>query len=83
MTPREEIFQKLRKLLVSTFGIDPDQITMDARFSQMGFDSLETAQLALEIEDYMEITLPDDELKALSRVEDVVRYVEQTKAVIQ
>ena len=59
-----EVFEKVKALVVEKLNIDPAKITMDANFRKdLGADSLDTYELVYAIEEETGITISDDMAK--------------------
>ena len=72
----QEVFTKVKALVVEKLGIDPDKVTMDANFRKdLGADSLDTYELVYAIEEETGITISDDMANEFETVGDAVRYL--------
>lgn len=72
----QEIFTKVKALVVEKLGIDPDKVTMDANFRKdLGADSLDTYELVYAIEEETGITISDDMANEFETVGDAVRFL--------
>ena len=59
--------------------LGPEQLSrvqLDSVISELGIDSLAMAQIVLELEERLGVTIPDDELSDVVTVEDLIRIVE-------
>ncbi|PWM24612.1 MAG: acyl carrier protein [Clostridiales bacterium] len=71
------MYDKLKKVLVEEMSINPDDITMDAELiNDLGFNSLELADLVVLCEEKFDIVFKDSDLPSLLTVGDVVNYLE-------
>lgn len=71
------MFEKFKTLLAEEMSIDPDSITPDASFvNDLGFNSLELADLVVLCEDTFDIEFDEADLPRLLTVKDVVSYIE-------
>ena len=71
-----EVFDKVKALVVEKLNIDPAKITMDADFRKdLGADSLDTYELVYAIEEETGITISDDMANEFETVGDAVRYL--------
>lgn len=71
------MYDKLKKVLVEEMSINPDDITMDAELiNDLGFNSLELADLIVLCEEKFDIVFKDSDLPSLLTVGDVVNYLE-------
>jgi acyl carrier protein len=71
------MFEKLKAILVEEMNISADEITLDSELTNdLGFNSLELADLVLLCEEKFDITFDDEDLPTLITVRDVVNYLE-------
>lgn len=71
------MFEKLKELLAEEMSIDPAAITPEASFvNDLGFNSLELADLVVLCEDTFDIEFDENDLPHLLKVGDVVTYIE-------
>ena len=76
----EEIFEKLKEIIVEQLGVNEEIITMDATFVEdLSADSLDIVELIMDIEDKFEIKIPDSDAEKIVTVSDVVEYVKSKK----
>ncbi len=71
------MFEKLKTLLVEELSIEEELITPDAELkSDLGINSLELAELALQCEETFDIEIKDDDIHKFVTIADVVNYLE-------
>ena len=71
------MYEKLKQILVEEMNIDESLITPDAEFTtDLGFNSLELADLVVVCEEKFDIEFDDEVLPTLITVRDVVNYLE-------
>ena len=71
-----EVFSKVKDLVVEKLSIDPAKITMDVNFRKdLGADSLDTYELVYAIEEELGVTISDDMANEFETVGDAVRYL--------
>ena len=68
MTKLEEIVDK--KIKVQT-------ITTETNLSDLGFDSLDKAEIVLNIEDEFNIEFTEDEMLSIKNVGDLVKFIQE------
>jgi acyl carrier protein len=74
----DNIQDKVRDIIVEQLGVNPEQVTLDAKFIEdLGADSLDTVELVMAFEEEFGIDVPDEEAEKLISVGDVVRFVEE------
>jgi acyl carrier protein len=68
----ERIEQKIKRITQQSFGIKPEQITLESRFKEdLGLDSLDAMELIVELESNFDISIPDDEAVDFKKIADV------------
>jgi acyl carrier protein len=71
-----ELFEKIKEIIVELLGVEPEKVTMDARFREdLGADSLDLVELVMEFEDRFGKTISDEDAQAIKTVGDAVRYI--------
>lgn len=72
------VFEKVRAIICEQFGVDEDRVKMDSNLiGDFGADSLDVIDLAMSIEDEFDIEVPDDDIKKIITVGDIVRFIEE------
>ena len=67
-------------MLDSASGIDADEVTPDKSFvDDLDIDSLSMVEIAVAAQDKFGVEIPDDELKNLKTVQDVIDYVRRAE----
>ena len=71
-----ENFDKVKDIIVDRLGVDADKVTEDASFKDdLGADSLDIAELVMELEDEFGTEIPDEEAEKINTVGDAVKYI--------
>lgn len=72
------MYEQLKNLLVEEMQIKESDIVPDARLVEdLGFNSLELADLVVMCEDNFDIVFDEDEAKNLTTVGEVSAYIEK------
>ena len=80
MGAEKSIEQKIKEIIVEQLGVNPDQVTPDAKFIEdLGADSLDTVELVMALEEEFGQEIPDEEAEKLQSVGDVIKYIEESK----
>lgn len=78
---RDEIYEALKSTLVEELELDANKVTMEANFkTDLDADSLHLVELATELEDKYDITIPDEAALELTTVGSVVDYLQEKLA---
>jgi acyl carrier protein len=74
----EEIFEKLKGIIVEQLGVKESEISLEAHFADdLGADSLDIVEMIMAVEEEFGIQVSDEEAEGLSKVRDVVRFIEE------
>ena len=74
---QEEIIAGLAEIIEEVTGIEPSEVTPEKSFvDDLDIDSLSMVEIAVAAQDQFGVEIPDDELKNLKTVKDVVVYVQ-------
>ena len=72
----EEIFEKVKKIIVEQLGASDSAITLEASFiDDLGADSLDIVELIMAIEEEFGMEIPDSDAEKVATVGDVVEYI--------
>ena len=72
----QEILSGLADIIEEIAGVPADEVTPDKTFvDDLDIDSLSMVEIAVAAQDKFGVEIPDDELKNLKSVQDVVNYV--------
>lgn len=73
---RDELFEKVKEIIVDTLSVDEEDVTVDASFTDdLDADSLELVDLTMAFESEFGITIEDEELEKIQTVEDAVEIL--------
>ena len=73
---REEVFGRVKEVLVEQLGVDESAITEKASFQEdLDADSLDLVELIMELEDSFDIKISDEDAQKIQTVGQAVEYV--------
>ncbi len=73
---QEEIFEKVKKIIVEQLGVADTSVTMEASFiDDLGADSLDIVELIMALEEEFDMEIPDEDAEKIVSVSDVVDYI--------
>ena len=77
----EEVFEKVKNIIVEQLGATESSVTMEASFiDDLGADSLDIVELIMALEEEFDIEIPDADAEKVVTVGDVVEYIKENVA---
>ena len=74
----EEVFEKVKGIIVEQLGVSDTAVTMEASFiDDLGAVSLDIVELVMAIEEEFDIEIPDADAEKVVTVGDVVDYIKE------
>ena len=65
----EEIFAKVKEVIIDQLSVDEDDVTSEASFfDDLGADSLDIVELVMALEEAFDIEVPEEELEGIETV---------------
>lgn len=77
------VYGKVKELLVEKFGVEEEEISPEATFSDLDLDSLDLVEFALAAEEEMGVRISDEEAEQLDTLDDTVKLLEQKGATVE
>ena len=72
------IFEKVRDIICEQFDLEPDQVTENTLLKEdLDADSLDLVDLVMSFEDEFQIEVPEEEVRNIKTVVDIVKYIEE------
>lgn len=72
-----DVFDRVQGIIVEQLDVDPDEVTMDARFREdLEADSLDLVELIMAFEEEFGGEISDEEAQEIQTVGDAVNYLE-------
>ena len=76
----EEIFEKVKGIIVEQLGVVDTSVTMEASFiDDLGADSLDIVELIMALEEEFDMEIPDADAEKIVTVNDVVEYIKNNQ----
>ncbi|HID06286.1 MAG TPA: acyl carrier protein [Armatimonadetes bacterium] len=76
MATTDELFEKVRDIIVKQLSVSPDEVTVDAAFVEdLHADSLDVVELIMQIEEQFGIEIPEEDAENIRTVGDAVEYL--------
>ena len=73
---QEEIFEKVKGIIVVQLGVAETAVSMEASFiDDLGADSLDIVELIMALEEEFDTEIPDADAEKVVTVGDVVDYI--------
>lgn len=73
---KQEVFEKVKELIVNELAVDEKIVTLDATFeSDLGADSLDAIELICSLEETFAISILDEDAMELRTVGQIVDYI--------
>lgn len=77
----QQILDGLAEIIDEIVGIDKSEVTPEKNFiDDLDIDSLSMVEIAVAAQDKFGVEIPDDELRNLKTVKDVINFVQNLQA---
>ncbi|MBH1989939.1 MAG: acyl carrier protein [Alphaproteobacteria bacterium] len=74
----DQIFQRVKQIIVKQLGVDEDKVTLEARFiDDLGADSLDTVEVVMAFEEEFGCEISDDASQKIMSVQDAVSFLSE------
>lgn len=76
MASQDEVFQKLKSIVVEQLGVDEEDVTMESSFvDDLNADSLDLVELIMSLEEEFGLEISDEEAENIGTVNNAVEYI--------
>jgi acyl carrier protein len=73
---RDEIFDKVKGVIVEQLNVEEDDVNDDATFvDDLGADSLDIVELVMALEEEFGVSIPDESAEKIKTVGDAVDFI--------
>ena len=76
----DELTQRVLKCIATSKRIPLETVTIDSEFQQLGIDSMDAVEILFALENEFDISIPDDEVRAVRNVRQMAEGVEKLVA---
>src|SRR5271168_1834726 len=76
----DAVAEKVISTLATVKRIPTDKITLETNLQELGIDSLDVFTLLFELENAFKISIPDDDVRSIRTVNDIVTGVKKILA---
>ena len=74
----QEILAGLGEIIEEIVGTEPSEVTPEKNFvDDLDIDSLSMVEIAIAAQDKFGVEIPDDQLKDLKTVQDVINFIQK------
>ena len=78
MTNNNEIFDRVKKIIINHLGVEEVKVTEVASFiDDLGADSLDQVELVMAFEEEFGIEIPDEAAEKIVTVGNAVKYISE------
>jgi acyl carrier protein len=76
----EELIQRVLKVIATSKRIPLDTVTIDSDFQALGIDSMDAVEILFALENEFDITIPDEQARAVRSIRDMCAGVDKLVA---
>ena len=76
----EELTGRILRIIAETQRKDPQQVTIDSSFEELGIDSMDGVNIVFALENEFDISVPDEEVKSIRSVRGMVTAAIRSRA---
>ncbi len=76
----DDLTERVLAVIAKTQHIAPEKITPESTFEELGLDSLDSVNILFALEDEFNISIPDDDARAIRSVRQMIQGIEKLVA---
>ena len=76
----DELIERVRQVIATSKRIPMERVTIDSTFEELGIDSMDAVEILFGLENEFDINIPDEEVKTVRNVRQMVAGVERLLA---
>lgn len=70
-------YERVIEIILENLGVDESELTENTNLVEdLGIDSLDMVELAMQLEDEFDMDIEDEEMEKLQTLKDIVEYIE-------
>jgi acyl carrier protein len=73
----EEVFDKIKDLIVTKKGVEAEKVNIDSSFEELGMDSLDAVELVADMEEIFDVNIPNTELQNFKTIRQAVEGLQR------
>ena len=73
----DELIQRVLKVIAGCKKIPVEKVTIESGFEELGIDSMDAVEILFALENEFDITIPDEEVRSVRNVRQMVEGVEK------
>ena len=74
-----EPYETLKNIIAEVLQVDPDEISMDTTFDDLGGDSLDLYQIILEVQDKLSVEVDEEKVAEIKTVGEAVELIQDAE----
>ncbi len=76
-----DIEKEVKAVIVEQLGIEPGEIKPESSFAgDFRADSLDAVEIILQLEDKLEVEIPNEDAEKMTTVGEIIKYIKEKKA---
>jgi acyl carrier protein len=76
----DDLIERVCKTIATSKRIPEERVTIDSAFEELGIDSMDAVEILFALENEFDISIPDEEVKHVRNVRQMVDGVERLLA---
>ncbi len=76
----EDLYQRVLNVIATVKRIPREKVTLDSSFEELSIDSMDGVEILFALENEFDITIPDEDAKAIRSIRQMAEGVERLVA---
>lgn len=76
----DELIQRVLKVIATVKRLPQEEVTIDRSFQELGIDSMDGVEILFALENEFDITIPDEDAKAIRSIREMAAGVDKLVA---